>query len=287
MIRICNLLLIAFVILSVISCSQKGDIEPGIALNKGVVTMGSVLEAEYSFKVLPNSKIPNYDGIVFVHFLDPDNNIVFTDDHNPPKPTSQWKAGENYSYKRNIYIPSDILSGEYKIRLGIYDPAGKRDRVPLRAREIKDRSYELAKLTIKAPLWDLIKYEEGWYEVEHSAEDPFIQWRWTKGKAIAYLLNPLKDTKLHISYEGNPEYAPDKKIKVIFKINDNEIEESYIEDNKKIDKIISIAKDLAKDDRYIKFEIDVSSVFIPKDVGHSDDTRELGIKIYRLIIEDW
>jgi hypothetical protein len=275
------------VFVALISCTQKGDIVPSIKLSKNVVTMGSVVEAEYSFNLPANSKIPDYDGIIFVHFLDPDHNIVFTDDHKPEKPTSQWKAGENYTYKRLIFIPSDILSGEYTIRLGIYDPSGKRERIPLNAKEIKDRAYELAKLTIKAPLWDLVKYEDGWYEPEKSAEDPFIQWRWTKSKAVAYLLNPIKDTKLYLSLEGNPEYAPNKELKAIIKINDNEVEQINMENDKKIDKTILISKDLSKADKYIKFEIDVSSTFVPAKVIQTNDDRELGVKIYRLVIEDW
>lgn len=279
------ILMLSIFILS--TCSRKGDIIPAISLSKNVTTMGSVLEAEYSFKVPANAKIPEYNGIVFVHFIDPDSNIVFTDDHSPNTPISQWKPGENYSYKRLIFIPSDILSGEYKVRLGIYDPSGKNERIPLNAKEIKDRSYELTKLTIKAPLWDLAKFEEGWYEIERSAEDPFIQWRWTQSRAIVYLLNPVKDTKLYLSLEGSPQYAPDKKIQASIKISDNEIEKIAIEDNKRIDKIIPISKDIAKADKYMKCEIDVSSTFVPSQVGHSNDGRELGIKIYRMVIEDW
>lgn len=269
------------------SCSRKGEIIPAISLSKDVATMGSVLEAEYNFKVPPNAKIPEYDGIIFIHFIDPDNNIVFTDDHSPSTPTSQWKPNENYSYKRFIFVPSDILAGEYKIRLGIYDPSGKNERIPLNAKEIRDRSYELTKLTIKAPLWDLAKFEEGWYETERSAEDPFIQWRWIQSKAIVYLLNPIKDTKLYLSLEADPEYAPDKKIEATIKINDNEIDKILIEENKKIDKIIPISKDIAKTDKYMKCEINVSSTFVPNQVGFSNDNRELGIKVYHLVIEDW
>ncbi|OGF64073.1 MAG: hypothetical protein A2Y62_15555 [Candidatus Fischerbacteria bacterium RBG_13_37_8] len=268
-------------------CSRKGDIVPSLKFNKNVATMGSILKADYSFSIPQNAKIPDYNGIVFVHFIDPDGNIVFTDDHETDKPITQWKTGDTYSYQRLIYVPAEILSGEYTVKLGIYDPEGKKERIPLNAQEINDRSYEVAKLSIKAPLWDLVKYDEGWHEIERSPEDPFIQWRWTKDKSIAHLLNPLKDTKLYLEVEGNPEYFTEQELMITIKINDNQIDQFPAENKKRIMRIIPLSKDLAGNDKYIKFEIDLGKTFIPSQTYNSTDIRELGIKVYRIIIEDW
>ena len=168
--------------------------------------MGSIAKADYSFSIPQGAKIPEYDGTVFVHFIDSDGNIAFTDDHKAEKMPTQWKPGEMIKYTRIIFIPGEILPGEYLIRLGIYDPNKQHDRVLLNGKEFRDRSYDVAKLTIRAPLWELVKYEQGWYDLERSPEDPFSQWRWTKKEALAHLLNPLKNTVFYFEAEGNPNY---------------------------------------------------------------------------------
>jgi len=278
---------ILMIAISFASCKQKGEITPTLTFNKQVATMGSVLKAEYSFAIPPNAKIPDYDGIVFVHFIDADSNIAFTDDHSSEKTITQWKAGQTIKYNRIIFVPSEILPGEYTVRLGIYDIKGAHDRVLLNGKEIRDRAYDVAKLTIRAPLWELVKYEQGWHDLERSPEDPFIQWRWTKKEALAHLLNPLKDTTLYFDLEGNPNYSQPAEIIIIVTLNDKEIDQIKITKIEKISKTYHLTKEQLGSDQYVKLQLIVDKTFIPAKIAKSSDVRELGVKIFKIILEDW
>ena len=75
----------------------------------------------YKFVVAPNATFDK-DYWVFVHVLDPDGEQMWTDDHQPPMPTRQWKAGETIEYKRTIFVPNYPYIGEAVVRLGMYDP---------------------------------------------------------------------------------------------------------------------------------------------------------------------
>lgn len=272
---------------SLFYCQTRGEITPSLSFNKRVATTGGMIKAKYTFSISPKAKIPDYNGTIFVHFVDADGNIAFTDDHQPEKKLTTWKQGETISYERLIFIPSEILPGEYNIRLGIYDPQGKKDRFPLNAKEYKDKAYEVATLIIKTPPWELIKFQDGWYDLERSAEDPFIQWRWTKKNAIAYLLNPLKNSKLYIEFEANPSDYEGNSINITFKINDNILDQISFEKQEKLLKIYNLTKEKMGIDKYIKFEIESDKTFIPSKIAKASDNRELGIRIYKIILDEW
>jgi hypothetical protein len=281
---------ILMIALSLTGCKKQGEITPSVTFKKQVATMGSVLKASYSFAIPAGAKVPDYDGTIFVHFVDSDGNIAFTDDHNPDKGTSQWKPGETIKYDRTIFVPSEILPGAYAIRIGIYDVAQKHDRIPLKGKEIRDRAYEIAHLTIRPPLWELVKYDQGWHELERSAEDPFIQWRWTKKEALAHLLNPLTTTNFYFEMEANPNLFTPPEITVTLKINDKDFDQITLTKAEKISKIFTITKEQLGSERYITFQIITDKTFVPKQISTNKDVkdeRELGIKVYKIILDEW
>ena len=98
--------------------------------------------------VAPNATFDK-DYWVFVHVLDPDGEQLWTDDHLPPTPTSQWKPGQTVEYTRTIFVPNYPYIGEATVRLGLYDPpSGK--RLALNAPEASRREYVVAKFQILA-----------------------------------------------------------------------------------------------------------------------------------------
>ena len=65
---------------------------------------------------------------VFVHLLDADENIVAQADHVPfqfdePYPTDLWIAEEVIADDFRLRMPADLPPGEYRLRVGLYDPA--------------------------------------------------------------------------------------------------------------------------------------------------------------------
>lgn len=75
------------------------------------------------------------DYVCFVHFsqLPPepwDEGIRFQQDHPLPKPTSQWRRGEEVlDGEYTVTVPDHIADGDYQWTIGLYLPGGR--RVPL------------------------------------------------------------------------------------------------------------------------------------------------------------
>jgi hypothetical protein len=73
------------------------------------------------------------DYNVFVHLLDAADNIVAQGDGVPMEgryPTSAWAVGESVVDSRSLALPSDLPIGEYRLILGLYNPADG-NRLPL------------------------------------------------------------------------------------------------------------------------------------------------------------
>src|SRR4051812_25615130 len=98
------------------ACSGKAAPEPAVAtpsltLNHEKVPITSPVKLTYKFQVLPGATIDG-DYWVFVHILDPDGEQLWTDDHQPPTPTSMWKAGDTIEYTRTVFAPNYPYIGE-------------------------------------------------------------------------------------------------------------------------------------------------------------------------------
>ena len=95
---------ITLVALGLAACGsdQPSDSRPisvSIDTNKARAPIGSPIEIAYQFEIGNDSTPIEKDYRVFVHFLDSHNALLFNDDHDPPEPTSSWKAGENVAYE--------------------------------------------------------------------------------------------------------------------------------------------------------------------------------------------
>ena len=66
------------------------------------------------------------DYRVIVHFLDADEELMWTDDHNPAMPTTQWKPGQTVEYTRTMFVPVYPYIGTATVRMGLYSPSDGR-----------------------------------------------------------------------------------------------------------------------------------------------------------------
>jgi 4-amino-4-deoxy-L-arabinose transferase-like glycosyltransferase len=84
---------------------------------------GSLLEVTLHWHALDT---PDRDYHAFVHLLDVDGNIVAQDDGAPGGgglPSRGWLPGEYLADHRVLQLPYDLADGEYRMGVGLYDPA--------------------------------------------------------------------------------------------------------------------------------------------------------------------
>lgn len=279
-----SVLLVLSLALLTAACGRKTDNEPAVAtptvtLNKDKVPIDSVVTITYKFTVAPNATFDK-DYWVFMHVLDPEGEQMWTDDHQPPTPTSQWKPGQTIEYTRTIFVPNYPYIGEANIRLGLYDFAGGR-RLVLNAPEVSRHEYLVGKFQILASGENIfLTFKDGWHPAEVDPKNPQSQWNWTTKTASISFKNPKKDATIYLEYDARTDlFNPPQQ--VTLRLGDQTIG-TFAADSK-APKILSFPVTAAQfgtaDLADLAFDVD--KTFKPG----GTDPRELGIRVFHVYVE--
>lgn len=252
---------------------------PALSLGRDRAAIGSPLTLTYRFELAPDAKIDG-DYTVFVHVLDPEAEQLWTDDHQPPVPTSRWKPGEKVEYSRTVFVPNYPYIGPATIRLGLYNPATSK-RLVLNGQEVSRREYKVADLQLLPQSENIfLIFKEGWHPTEVSAANPNVEWQWTTKSATVAFKNPRKDATFYIEYAARTDrFDPPQQVTV--RTGDQVIGTFTADskDPKLVTMPVSAAQLGAPD--VAEIVIDVDRTFVPG----GNDSRELGIQVFHSFIE--
>lgn len=265
-------------------CSGQQDNEPAVAtpsltLNKDRVPIGSAVTVTYKFVVANDARFAK-DYWIFVHVLDSDGEQMWTDDHQPPTPTSQWKPGQTVEYRRTIFVPNYPYIGEAVVRLGMYDRESS-TRLVLNAPEASRREYVVGRFQILASsenVWTIP--ESGWHPTEVDPKNPQNEWQWTQRTAVTRFRNPKKPVTLYIQYDARPDlFTPPQQ--VVLKIRDQVIGQFAAESKAPALKTFELTPEQLGTGDMVDLVFEVDKTFKPG----GTDPRELGIRIFHVYIE--
>ena len=146
---------------------------------------------------------------VFSHFLDADEELMWTDDHDPPTPTADWKPGQTIEYTRSMFIPSYPYVGAAKIVAGVYSP-GNNERLKLSNEDRGDRSYKVVDFELLPQTENIfVIFKDGWHPAEVVAEGAGrTEWQWTKKEATIAFRNPKRDVVLVLQLDNPASGIP-------------------------------------------------------------------------------
>jgi hypothetical protein len=252
---------------------------PSVTLSRDRVPIGSLVTLTYKFVVAPNASFDK-DYWVFMHVLDPEGEQMWTDDHQPPVPTSTWKPGQTVEYKRTVFVPNYPYIGEAVIRLGLYDIASGQ-RLVLNAPEASRREYVVAKFQVQPSSENVyIVYKDGWYPAEVDSQNPQSEWAWTKKTATLSFRNPKKDSTLYLQYDARADlFNPPQQVTI--RIGDQTVGRfAATAKRPALETFPLTAAQLGTGDS-VDLVIEVDRTFKPG----GTDPRDLGIRVFHAYIE--
>jgi hypothetical protein len=265
------------------ACSGGADDRPPVArpslsLSAERAPIGSPVRFTYRFE--PTDQKIAGDYWVFLHVLDQDGERMWGDDHQPPVPTSAWRSGEPVVYTRTVFLPNYPYIGPTQLRLGLYRPETG-ERLPLAGAEVSQREYEVAKLEILPQSGNVfLIYKEGWHPTETHAQDPTIDWQWTRKAATVSFRNPHKDVTFYLEYDARTDlFTPPQQVTV--RLGDQVIG-TFAADSKDA-KLVTLpisAAQLGNADS-VELTMEVDRTFR----AGGDDTRDLGIRVFHAFVE--
>jgi hypothetical protein len=260
---------------------------PGVTLARTRAPLGSPLDITYKF-VVANDAHFDQDYRVMVHVVDAEEELIWTDDHNPTPPTTQWKPGQTVEYTRTVFVPPCPYVGEATIQLGLYSLAAQK-RIPLKGEDMGQHAYKVGKFQLLPQTENvLVVFRDGFHPVEvaeHSSCSA-VEWQWTKKTATIVFKNPKKDATLFLEVD-NPGSVFYENQQVQVSLGGQPIHSFAVTPKQQIlEKIPLTASQLGTADM-VELQLDVDKTFVPALLPASSikDPRELGVRVFHAFVQ--
>ena len=284
-----RLLLVAACAALAASCGGSSDSAPPLAtptvsVNHTRVPLGSPIEVTYRFQVAPGAAFDR-DYRVLVHFLDADDELMWTDDHLPPQPTRTWKPGQAVEYTRTVFVPLYPYIGDATIAVGLYAP-GTNERVPLAGDAMGQRAYRVARIKLQPQTDNIfLAYLDGWHGPETAADNQSVEWQWTRKEGVLRFRNPKRNAVFYLHYDGQPSVF-DAPQTVTVSLGAEVIDTFQVSSPDEAIRKIAIKSAQFGPDEVVMLRVAVDKTFVPALVTPgSRDSRELGIRVFHAFVE--
>ncbi len=174
---------------------------PSVVFSHDKAPLGSPLEITYKFVVAPDAHFTQ-DYRVMVHVVDADEQLIFTFDHTPPVPTTQWKPGQTVEYTKTVFVPVYPYVGEASIQIGLYSTSEQK-RQPLVGDDAGQRAYKVARIQLQPQTENVFMlFTDGWHPAEVAEHNASVEWQWTKKQATLAFKNPKKDCTFYLDLDN-------------------------------------------------------------------------------------
>jgi hypothetical protein len=279
------------VALVAIGCGSAEDTDPPVAtpsvtLSRPDAAVGSPIDMTYRFVVADGAPAFAEDYWVFVHFVDADGELMWTDDHRPPTPTRQWKPGGAIDYSRTMFIPKFPYTGETHVEVGLFSPETG-SRLPLDGQNQGMRSYRVAAFNLRLQSDSVfVVFNNGWHETEVADETSGLEWQWSKREATLSFRNPKRDSLFLLQLDQPVKPFPEPQ-QVEVRIGQLVVDSFPLPGATRELRRINITADQFGGGDTVDMTVAVDRTFIPASVPtlRSTDPRELGVRVFRAFVE--
>lgn len=271
-------------------CGRRTDDAPPVGtvtvqLSRGRAALGSPIDVTYRFTLDAGSAgIGNRK--VFVHVLDADDERMWTDDHDPPTATTEWKPGQTVEYTRTMFIPVYPYVGPARIVVGLYDPANG-ERVRLSAPEHGGRAYVVGQLELLPQTENVfLIFKDGWHSVETAQDNPMAEWQWTRKEATLAFRNPRRDCVLFLQAD-NPMTGANAATRVEVRLGDQVLAALPVGASAApVHRLPMSAAQLGSGDMVeVRLLADRAVVPALEPGSGSTDPRELGVRVFHAFVQ--
>jgi hypothetical protein len=273
------------------ACARKPDqappvATPSVSLSPADAAVGSPIDMNYAFTVAAGAPAFKEDYWVFVHFLNKDGELMWTDDHQPPTPTTQWKPGAAVAYQRTTFIPKFSYVGDASVQVGLFSPKTG-ERLPLSGDDAGMRSYRVARFEMRLQTDSLfVVFREGWHDTEAADDGTGLEWQWSKREGSLSARNPKQDVVLFLQADQPVASLPAPQ-QVDVRLGGAVIDHFAIPPGSRVLRRIPLSAAQLGTGDTADFTIAVDQTFRPATVPQlkSSDARELGIRVFRAYLQ--
>jgi hypothetical protein len=284
-------LAIVAVALSGAACGRTEDTAapvatPAVTLSRSEVSIGSPLEMKYTFTVAPDAPAFAEDYWVFVHFMDVDGELMWTDDHQPPTATRQWKPGQRIEYERTMFVPKFPYTGQTLVEIGLFSRQTNA-RLPLEGETTGQRAYQVAAFDLAAQNDNqFVIFRQGWHPTEVADDEVGTEWQWSKKEATLTFRNPKRDVTAYLQVDRPVAGFPEPQ-NVEVRIGDAVVDSFSLQPKEAALRKFPVTAAQLGTAETVEMRIVVDRTFVPASVPElkSGDPRELGVRVFRAYVD--
>ena len=273
-----------------VACSGAGDGAEAVAtpslVMRDAAAAGSPVEMTYRFEVAADAPTFGQDYRVFVHFLDAVGELMWTDDHDPPTPTSQWTPGSAVEYPRTMFVPTFPYAGLTRVEVGLFSPATG-ERLPLEGDTAGQRSYQVATFDMRLQSENLlVVFADGWYDAETPSDSAGPEWRWSMNDATLSFANPERDVRFYLQLD-QPAAAFSEPQQIEVRAGSEVVDRFVLPSARMELRRVDIPASALGAADTVDLTISVDQTFVPASVPAlaSSDSRELGVRVFRAFVQ--
>jgi hypothetical protein len=283
--------IVVMVALVAAGCGRTEDTDPPVAtptvsLSRPEAAVGSPVEMHYRFAVASNAPAFADDYWVFVHFVDADGELMWTDDHQPPTPVRAWKPGATIEYTRTMFIPKFPYTGETRVEVGLFSRESGA-RLPLNGQTEGMRAYRVATFNLRLQSDNVyVVFNNGWHETEVGEEASGLEWQWAKREATLSFRNPKRDATFFLQLDQPVKAFPEPQ-RVELRLGPAVIDSFLLPPGQRELKRVNISAAQFGDAETVEMTIAVDKTFVPATIPElrSTDPRELGVRVFRAFVQ--
>ena len=271
------------------ACRRAKDNQAPVAtatwrVNHPRAALGSPIDVTYRFQVASNAPAFDQDYRVMVHVLDADDELMWTDDHQPATPTRQWKAGQTVEYTRTVFVPIYPYIGPATVQMGLYSPKDGK-RLPLTGEDSGQRAYKVGTLQLLPQTENIfLIFKDGWHAAERAGDN--VEWQWTKKVATIAFRNPRRNVTLYL-HGDNPGTAFGETQSVEIAVNGQPADNMTVAPKQEVIHRTPLTAAQLGTAEMVEVRLTVDKTYVPAllPAANSRDPRELGIRIFHAFVE--
>jgi hypothetical protein len=274
------------------ACARVDDAPPvatpSLTLSHRDAPIGSPIEMTYRFAVAADAPAFAEDYWVFVHFIDNNGELMWTDDHQPPTPTREWKARSTVEYQRTMFIPKFPYVGESRVEVGLFSPASG-ERLPLAGETDGQRAYRVATFNMRLQTDNLfVIFRDGWHDAEIGGDGTGREWQWSRKQATLAFRNPGRDVRFYLEADQPGTAAFTEPQRVELRIGEAVVDSFEVPaGGAGVLRQFDIPASRLGAAETVEMTLSVDKTFVPAEVSilKSSDPRELGIRVFRAYVQ--
>lgn len=243
-----------------------------------------------TYRIAPQDGATVPDGLwMFVHLVDEQGGILWTDDHAPSVPSGQWRAAVPIAYARTTFVPRTPYTGRVSVDVGLFEPATGA-RFGLTGTDLGMATYRIAGFSVQPSADDVfIVFGEGWHDAETGGGTLGTSWRWTRGSAALSFRNPgtrnpgtsatvLLDLDRPVGQSADPSH-------VEVRIGDQIVGAFDVSGARTI-QAIALPQAVMGSAPTVELRLAVRPTFVPAALPQlrSIDSRELGVRVFNAYV---